>query len=249
MRRLCFGLIRSVLIVVNLLVTVLAALLIYVSFTAFKENYHLDSFGNDSQPRLIHTYVSILCAGFGLIIALLSFLGLVGSIKKSKSILATYAAIVFLMVLILTVLVLITYNLQNSSSNNLYREIDKSLVNSTVVVYNHVDSSDMKTKFIDSLQRSLSCCGVNSPNDWTEFSLQKIPKSCCSEPVESTLPVFKYCTESDHKIGCWKAVVDYFHTNLAIVRTLLCIFIAFGLICVTAAGFLILTLKNSLDVV
>lgn len=247
MRRLCFSIIRSLVIVVNLIVTVLAALLIYVSFTAFDQNYELDTLG-DTHPKLVHTYVSIICAGLGLIIALLSFLGLFGAARKSKSILATYAAILFILVSILLILVIVTYSIQNAS-NSSYKEIDKSFVNSTVVVYNYVDSSDMKTRIIDNIQRSFSCCGVNSPNDWTEFSLHKIPKSCCSEPVESSLPVFKYCAESDHKIGCWKALVDHFHANLSSVRTVLYVFIAFGLICMSAVGFIILSLKKSLDVV
>lgn len=257
MRRLCFTFVRSLLIVVNLLVAVLAALLVYVSFTAFDQSYEIDSFGNtgssatDSQsPRLIHTYVSILCAGLGLIIVLLSLLGFMGALKKSKSLLAAYAIIVFLLVSSLIVLVLITFTItQQNSSNANYNEIDRGFVNSTVVVYNHVNSSDMKTKFIDYIQRSYSCCGVNSPNDWQEYSLHKIPRSCCLEPVESSLPVFKYCAESDYKTGCWKALLDHFRANPNPIRSVLYVFITFGVVCVAATGFLIGALRRHLDIV
>lgn len=248
MRRLCFGITRSLVIIVNLIITALAALLVYVSFNAFDEGHELDALNDQSQPRLVHTYVSIICAGLGLIIALLSILGLFGAARKSKSVLGTYAAIVFFMVSILLVMVIITHTMSNSNYSA-YKEIDKGFVNSTVVVYNYVDSSDMKTRIIDNIQKSFACCGVNSPNDWTEYSLHKIPKSCCSEPVESSLPVFKYCAESDHKIGCWKALTDHFHANLASVRMILYTLIAFGLICTAAACFMIRTLRKSLDVV
>lgn len=247
MRNLCFTITRGLVIIVNLIICALACLLIYVSFNAFDQDYELDTLNDSGQPRLVHVYVSIIAAGLGLIIALLSLLGLVGSVKKSKSILVTYAAIVLILVSLLFALVFITYTLNKSTSN--YKEIDKSYVNSTVVVYNYVDSSDMKTRIIDNIQRSFSCCGVNSPTDWTEYSLHKIPKSCCSEPVESSLPVFKYCAESDHKIGCWKALTDHFHDNLPSVRIVFYVLIAFGLVCSAAALFMYRTLKKNFDVV
>jgi len=244
MRKLCFNTIRSLLIVINLPVIALSALFVYVSFNAFNQNYEYDSLG---EPKLIQSYVTFICAGLGLIVVLLSFLG---AIKKSKSILATYAAIVFFMVSILFILVVLTLTLSANQANSAAnKELDKSFVNSTVVVYNYVDSSDTVTKIIDNIQRSLSCCGINSPNDWTEYSLHKIPRSCCSDPVESSLPVFKYCAESDYKIGCWKAVVDHFYSNLASIRTGLYVLMAFCLICISAAVFLIITLRTSLDVV
>lgn len=247
MRQLCFSITRSLVIIINLLVSALACLLIYVSFNAFDQDYELDTLGDSNQPRLVHIYVSVIAAGLGLIIALLSLLGLAGALKKSKSILVTYAAIVLVLISVLLILVFTTFTINKSTSN--YKEVDKSFVNSTVVVYNYVDSSDIKSRIIDNIQRSFSCCGVNSPNDWTEYSLHMIPKSCCSEPVQSSLPVFKYCAESDHKIGCWKALTDHFHANLASVRTVLYVLIAFGLVCTTAAFFMYRTLKNNFDIV
>lgn len=249
MRRFCFGFARTLLIIVNLIIATLAALLIYISFTALDQNYEFDSMSSDGQPSLVHTYVSIICAGLGLIIFLLSLLGFFGALKKSKSILITYAAIIFVMVSILFILVILTYSLNTQANQSSYKEIDKSFVNSTIVVYNYVDSSDMKTRIIDNIQRSFACCGVNSPNDWTEYSLHKIPRSCCSEPVESNLPSFKYCAESDHKIGCWKALSDHFYANLASVRIVLYAIMTFGLVCTLAACYMMATLKKILDVV
>lgn len=246
MRRLCFSITRSLVIIVNLIIAGLSCLLIWVAFNAFDKDYGQDTL-IDSQPKLIHAYVSIFCACLGLLIGLLAILGLFGAVKKSKSVLATYAVILILMVSILAILVVVTYTMNTKSSS--YTELDKSIVNSTVIVYNYVDSSDMKTRVIDSIQRSLSCCGLNSPNDWTEYSLHKIPKSCCSEPVESILPIFKYCAESEHKNGCWKAMLDSFYANLPFFRTILYTLIGFSTICVGAALFMNRTLRRSHDVV
>lgn len=247
MRKFCFFSIRYLLIIINIIVIALSSVFVYVSFNAFNQNYELDLLG---EPKVMQTYVTYTCAALGLAIALLSFLGLYGAIRKSKSILAIYSALVLLIVIILLALVIYTFTLStNRADSTANSELDKSFVNSTVVVYNYVDSSDTVTQIIDNIQRSLSCCGVNSPNDWTEYSLHRIPRSCCSDPVESSLPVFKYCAESDHKIGCWKAVVDHFHANLASIRTVLYVLVAFCLICASAAGFLIITLRTCLDMV
>lgn len=247
MRKLCFGITRSLIIIVNLISAALAFLFIYTSFNAVNKKNSPDLL-NDNPPKLDHIYVSFISAGFGLIIALLSLLGLFGTIKKSKSALRTYAVIVFLLVSVLIILVIITYTMPNTPPQ-IYKDWDKSFVNSTIAVYNYVDPTDDLTKFIDFIQNRFACCGVNSPNDWLEYYSHKIPKSCCMEPVESRLPKFKYCAESDARFGCHKALMDSFYSSLPVVRALLYVLIVFGLICTTAAFFMIRTLRRSLDVV
>lgn len=249
MRRLCYGVTRYFVIVVNLLITALACLLIYVSFN---QDLELDSTSsnqnNDIQPKLIHTYASIGCALLGFLVALLSTLGLYGAARKSKTILTIYAAILTSIITILLALVILTYTVKPPPKGGNLKEVDRSLVNSTVTVYNYVDSSDMKSRIIDNIQRSFSCCGVNSPSDWTDYSIQRIPKSCCSEPVESNLPIFKYCPESDFKIGCWRALTEHLQANLGSVRTLLYLLMSFCLVCILASLFMINTLRKSLQV-
>lgn len=242
----CFGCTRSLIIIVNLLVGALAVLFIYVSVNAFDQQYDIDTV-NDSHPKLIHSYVTILFVGIGLIIAILALLGLIGSVKRSKSILGTYAAIVSILVSLLILVVFLTFSLSSPDAFN--KEVDKGIVNSTVILYNFVDASDKKTQIIDRIQRSFACCGINSPTDWTDHFQHKIPKSCCSQPVESSLPVYKYCSESDFKIGCWKALTDHMQTNMGAIRLILYIFIAFGAFCALSACFMIHTMRKNLHVV
>lgn len=224
----------------------LASLLIYVSFSAMDHDFGMDTL-NDNHPKVVHTYISAISAGVGIIIALLSLLGLFGAIKKSKSALGMYAAIIFFMISMLAILVVITLTMKNTGV--VYSNVDKSIVNTTVNVYSHTDVNDVKTRVLDHIQRKLSCCGINSPNDWKEYGLHKIPKSCCSNPLESNQPLFKYCEQSEFKAGCWRAMTDYFHANLATARTVLYVIIGFGLICSLAAFFMVRTLKRSLEVV
>lgn len=246
MGRLCFGLTRSFLILENLFIVTIASLLIYVSFSAMDQDFGMDTL-NDNHPRAVHTYISAISAGVGIIIALMSFLGLFGAMKKSESALAMYAAIIFLMVIILSALVAISLTMQNNGV--VYKDLDKSIVNTTVSIYNHTNNNDFRKRAIDQIQKHLSCCGLNSPNDWKEYGLRKIPKSCCTNHFESLQPLFKYCEQSDYRIGCGRAMTDYFHSNLSSARTFLYILIGFGLTCSFAAISMIRTLRRRLEVV
>lgn len=230
----------------NLIVGALAGLLIYVSFSAMDQDFGMDTL-NDNHPKVVHAYISAISAGVGIIIALLSLLGLFGAIKKSKSSLGMYAAIIFFMIAVLAVFAVVTLTMKNTGAT--YKDFDRSIVNTTVALYNHTDSNDIKTRILDQIQKRLSCCGVNSPNDWKDYGIHKIPKSCCSNHTESIQPLFKFCEQSEHNTGCWKAMTDYFHANLSTARLFLYIIIGFGLICSLGAFSMVRTLKRSLEVV
>lgn len=231
----------------NLVVATLASLLIYISFSAMDHDFGMDAL-NDNHPKVVHAYISAISAGIGIIILLLSLLGLFGSIKKSESALAMYAAIIFFMVTILAIMVIFTLTMQKNGT--VYKDVDRSIVNTTIAVYNHSDPTDIKTTVLDQIQKRLSCCGINSPADWKDYGpTRKIAKSCCATQIEASNPFFKYCEQSDYKIGCWKAITDYFHANLSAARTILYILIAFGLTCSLAAFSMLKSLKRSLEVV
>lgn len=246
MGRFCFGFLRGLIIVENLVVATLASLLIYVSFSAMDQDFGMDTL-NDNHPKNVHAYISAISAGVGIIIVLLSLLGLFGAAKKSKSALAMYAATIFFMISGLAVLAIYTVTMRNNGV--VYRDVDKSIVNTTIVIYNHTDANDMRTRVLDHIQKRLSCCGINSPSDWKDYGLHKIPKSCCSNHTESNQPLIKYCEQSDYRIGCWRAMTDFFHANLSSARTVLYILIGFGSVCSLAAFSMVRTLKRSLEVV
>jgi len=231
----------------NFVILAIAGLLIYISFNAMDQDFGMDTL-NDNHPRVVHTYISAISAGVGIIIALMSVLGLFGATKKSESVLAMYTAILFLMMIILSVLVVVTLTMQNNGV--VYKDLDKGIVNTTVNLYNHTNNNDYRKRAIDQIQKHLSCCGINSPYDWRDYgTTKKIPRSCCSNHAESLQPLFKYCEQSDFKVGCWRAMTDYFHTNLSSARTFLYILIGFGLACSLASISMIRTLRRRLEIV
>lgn len=246
MSHICFSFVRCLIIAENFIVAIMASLLIYVSLSAIDGDFGMETL-QDNHPKNVHAYISAISLGVGIIIALLSLLGLFGAIKKSRSVLTMYGSIIFFMITILGIIAALTLTIKTDGV--VYKDVDKNLVNSTISVYNHTDNNEIKTRVLDSIQRRLSCCGINSPNDWKDYGLHKIPKSCCSNHVETTLPLIKYCEQADFKIGCWRAMTDYFHANLSTARAILYMIIGFGIICVLAACFLVRFLRQSLEVV
>lgn len=214
------------------------------------QDFGLDTL-NDNHPKNVHTYIAAICAGVGIIIALVSMLGLFGSIRKSKSALAMYTAIIIFMLVLLSVVVVITITMQNNGRTGANKDLDKSIVNATVYIYNYTSPNDFRTKALDQIQKQLSCCGINSANDWKDYGqIRKIPRSCCSNHVETQQPaLFKYCEQSEFKTGCWKAMTDLFHSNLASVRTLLYVLIGFSFTCSLASISMIRTLRRRSEVV
>lgn len=247
MGRVCFGFTRTFIIIENLVLTAIASLLLYVSFSAMDPDFGMDTL-NDNHPKDVHNYIAAISAGVGIIIILLSLLGLFGAVKKSESALGMFAAIIFFMIIMLSFLVIFTFTMQNAGV--VYKDVDKSIVNSTIQMYNYTEGNDIKTKVLDGIQRKMSCCGINSPNDWKEYGTKrKIPRSCCSNHTESNQQQFKYCEQTDYKTGCWRAMTDHFHSNLNTARLALYMLIGFGLLCSLAAFSMVRHLRRSLEVV
>lgn len=242
---------RAFLIILNIMLIVPACLLIFASFKVANDHQHTDaalSLASQSNPIL--TYSCVFGATLGVIIVCIYGLGLYGAIKRSDSILLTYAAILSILFILLSVTIISTYTISTEKHRKAYEELDKAYVNSSVSMYNYVDPNDLQTRMIDNIQKKFACCGFNSPNDWLEYSFHKIPKSCCSEPVESSLPVFKYCPESDYKTGCWRPMVEHFYsTILPSLRQILYSLLYFKFAMLVATLFVLGTGKKNLDVV
>lgn len=246
MGQFCFNLVRALILLENLVVVLLASMLIYMSFSAMDQDFGLDIL-NDNHPKDVHAYITAICAGIGIIIALVSILGLFGAIKKSKSALIMYGSIILFMVIVLITLTLFSVT-RNSSQQ--YKDLDKSVVNATIAMYNHTEKErDVRKMILDLVQKKLSCCGINSPNDWKDYGIHKIPAPCCSNHTTTNEFPVSFCEQSDFKIGCWKAMNDYFQANLSTARTFIYIIVGLGLACSTAAFLMVRTLRKSLEVV
>lgn len=227
----------------NLVMLTLGFLLIYVSLNAIDHDFGLDTL-NDDHSRAVHIYIATTTACNGVIISVLATIGYIGAYRKSKVALGMYAGIIFFLMAILAVINLVMLTL-GSADNSYQRDVDKSLVNTTLSSYNHTDTAGIGTIVVDYVQKRLSCCGINSPDDWKEYgSYKKIAKSCCFNNTKvNQKPFFKYCEQSTFEIGCWKAMTDQFGSNISRAKTILQSTMIFGLVCSSATLLMIRNIK------
>jgi len=138
------------------------------------------------------TAVLILIVAIGSII--ITFFGCCGAHRESRCMLGTY------FVLLLVLLILGLAGSITGMAQGVNRLSEPYL--DTLSRYQRGRSGTIETTW-DTIQRDMRCCGVNSPQDWTEYNsgfqinddyelessnlIQmsiKVPESCCSEAVD-----------------------------------------------------------------
>uniref|UniRef100_A0A0C9QY30 Tetraspanin n=1 Tax=Amblyomma americanum TaxID=6943 RepID=A0A0C9QY30_AMBAM len=117
-----------------------------------------------------------------------------------------------LLVLLVAVLACVATAKGQSALLYIVREGIGRGMNSSLTHY--TGSGGMADETVDFVQGKLSCCGLNSPDDWTNTNYYQehdkhYPKSCCSgsgtcEPDSATV----------YSEGCYVKVIRFLDTNL-----------------------------------
>ncbi|KAK7488283.1 hypothetical protein BaRGS_00020442, partial [Batillaria attramentaria] len=170
--------------------------------------------------------IALIC--FGLFLAAVSVLGLVGVKYSLKPILIVYFVVTLLLFLIQLTIVLIVY-------------IDRDVFDSTVKPhlkdtitdnYSGLDGSDAATQIWNGIMIELKCCGVDSYEDFQEadnwdkelhgYGPFAAPVACCKETP--TGPTYDFScamaptdATSNWKTGCYGKIWDYLISNSGIV--------------------------------
>jgi len=152
--------------------------------------------------------IGVLVAG--LAILLLGFLGCCGALKENSCMLQTYAGIVLLLFIaevVLGVLILV------------YTDKAESIITDAMKdSFNKYGLDDQSlTKSLDAAQHELKCCGVESYEDWSEFSFGNtsgnVAEGCCLEMSKgcgdgvANLPL-EAAQEKVYVRGCYHAIKD-----------------------------------------
>ncbi|ALC41286.1 Tsp47F [Drosophila busckii] len=121
----------------------------------------------------------------GLVIFLIASLGCFGAIKESPTLLLTYAvllAIIFIVELAVGI-----------AASVFKKDLEGMLKNSLMESIKRSNAEDNQAW--DNVQRKLMCCGVDTPADWREHSLNHtLPASCCQpQYIEASIG---HCKES-----------------------------------------------------
>ncbi|XP_018589191.1 tetraspanin-6 isoform X2 [Scleropages formosus] len=153
--------------------------------------------------------------GTGAVIVIFGLFGCFATCRGSTWMLKLYA--MFLMLVFLAELVA-------GISGFLFRHEIKAIFGETykdaIKKYN---GSDKKSKAVDTIQRSLKCCGVKNYTDWSDtdyFKTDGVPVSCCKDPSNCTLDVRKNMEKAATEVyntGCFLLVTTVLESNLGII--------------------------------
>ncbi|XP_040180953.1 tetraspanin-6 [Rana temporaria] len=176
------------------------------------------------------TNVPYVLIGTGAVIILLGTFGCFATCRASTWMLKLYAmflSIIFLIELIAAIVGLVFRHEIRSSFENGYME--------ALNQYN--STGDEQSRAVDTIQRTLMCCGSKTYIDWGKtayFKASGIPHSCCKVQANCTDDVLKYMDKAKDVVyndGCMSFVTTIMESRMGVVAG-----ISFGIACFQLIG-------------
>ncbi|KAJ8401758.1 hypothetical protein AAFF_G00377290 [Aldrovandia affinis] len=153
--------------------------------------------------------------GTGAIIVIFGLFGCFATCRGSPWMLKLYA--MFLTLVFLAELVA-------GISGFLFRhEIKAKLAGTYQDAIHTYNGTTPRSHAVDTIQRTLACCGMNNYTDWLGtdyFKDHGIPTSCCKESVNCTVEILKdldKAAKEVYSVGCFKTVTSAMESNLGII--------------------------------
>ncbi|EDO47592.1 predicted protein [Nematostella vectensis] len=157
---------------------------------------------------------SIIIIAVGAFIALVSFFGCCGAIKEHRCLLATFFALLFIILAVEITGTALGYVYRNKVEEQLGKDM-----NDTIVSYGEKGKEGI-TDAYDAIQKKEKCCGINGFKDWQRSYYTKgnhsiVPDSCCKTVSKGCGINFK---ENDiYTKGCFDTVKTLLKDNLIII--------------------------------
>ena len=193
----------------NVLLWVIAAVLLYVAADFFIATRTYNIFLNTTSA--VYIVVPVIVIGLcGVLLVVLGFLGIIGAVCANYSLLLTYN----ILLIIVLIVQMVGGILAVVFRYDIYEQMGVAML-SNMGQYQY-GSQDSITEAIDSIQRTLECCGAYGPDDWKEVSWINsrydnavTPLSCCGDNSTSS---YAFCIQySDiYQEGC----VDLFFSTV-----------------------------------
>jgi len=156
---------------------------------------------------------AVLVVAVGLVTFFIAFLGCCGASQESSCMLTTYAVIVGLVFIVEVAgaILLLVYTRQIT-------DIARDGVTKAVSAYDQSVPEKPVNGFVDILQWSLQCCGVDGKRDYYQKGARETPRSCCFDPLETNAGNLGSCGRLDDsstvepfKTGCTTALDNFLH--------------------------------------
>uniref|UniRef100_A0A8V0YZB5 Tetraspanin n=1 Tax=Gallus gallus TaxID=9031 RepID=A0A8V0YZB5_CHICK len=112
--------------------------------------------------------------------------------------------------------------------------------NLNLALKNYNGTADHHSEAVDTIQRTLHCCGVQNYSDWekTEYFTQKgIPQSCCKSQDDCSVEDLRDPSKAKQKVfvdGCFFLVTSAMESKMSVVAG-----ISFGIACFQLVGIIL----------
>ncbi|KAJ9576359.1 hypothetical protein L9F63_006771, partial [Diploptera punctata] len=107
----------------------------------------------------------------GSIVFIIAFYGCCGAIRESHCMIITFAIFLIVILIIEIAIGVVAFVNRDGYDEVITKNVEE-------MFGNYTKNDEYKTQ-VDSIQKSLECCGVNGPDYWTSSTF---PTSCCVKP-------------------------------------------------------------------
>ncbi|XP_054751343.1 CD63 antigen-like isoform X2 [Lytechinus pictus] len=154
--------------------------------------------------------IALIC--IGVFIFLTGFFGCCGAVKENYCMLATFA---FIMVLLLIL------ELAAGISGYVKRDDIDNLIDDNMSELQQTYNESESTKdLFDNMQKNLECCGSDNYTDWLGYNASNpnmVPQSCCKSPSVSNCNVPGSTNFDIYTEACYPALKDLLIGNIGII--------------------------------
>jgi len=176
-------------------------------------NSHIHQF-EDVVNLSMYSLPSKIFIAVGIVMFIIAFFGCCGSVKENHSMVMTYSVLVGLVLVVQMGAAVAAYYKSDDLAEILQTELFKSMQK----YGDNTAEGNGTTKFWDTVQHDLRCCGTYDFKDWFKTDIlaafRKVPDSCCITDFKDCARAILATTtpEAANKIiyieGCAKMGVD-----------------------------------------
>jgi small-conductance mechanosensitive channel len=201
------ALLRTLLICINIIFLISGGILFLLGVVLRSQ---LSTF-LDITPEMSSSSPFILI-GLGLIIFFIGLFAFWCTLRGHVKLLYIYSTVVFL-IFVAEILLAVTVLMKQQT----YEETFKTSLNKVMQLY----PDEPMASHVDRLQNALSCCGIDTYEDWFQTpygsQLRQVPASCCKKTLNHTCVrtnlLKEYLQADINTDGCYSTVISAIKSN------------------------------------
>lgn len=193
------SMVKYILFLFNLLCAICGVLIIAFGAMMFTDIHSFKDFTTAFSTQGLPVALIVL----GSAILIISFFGCCGAIRESSCMSMTYAALLFVLLVVQVALIVFAF----ISKEDFLTEVGK-------MVDGAWQNKPNTNAVMDSLQLGYKCCGKSGPTDYGLFNagILNLPSSCCGATDGD-------CNISrSYTVGCRTAVVSWWRNNWDLIK-------------------------------